>query len=41
MAMKIKDLNEDCRARQQRYEPWSQRAEDLETKLTNLKPRLG
>ena len=41
MATKIKDLSENCRARQQRYQPWSHRAEELETKLTNLKPRLG
>ena len=41
MATKIKDLSENCRARQQRYEPWAQRAEELETKLAALKPRLG
>ena len=41
MATKIKDLSGNCDARQQRYEPWAQRAEELETKLAALKPRLG
>ncbi len=41
MAKKIKDLSEICQTRQQRYEPWGQRAEELQTKLAELKPRLG
>ena len=41
MAKKFQDLKEICQTQRRRYEPWSQRAEELQTKLTKLKPRLG
>jgi len=41
MAKKFQDLTEICQTQGRRYEPWSQRAEELQTKLTELKPRLG
>jgi small GTP-binding protein len=41
MAKKFRKLNEICQTRRRRYEPWSQRAEGLQAKLTELKPRLG
>ncbi len=41
MAKKFQDLKEICQTQRRRYEPWSQRAEELETKFTELKPRLG
>ena len=31
----------NCQTRRRRYEPWSQRAEELQANLTELKPRLG
>jgi small GTP-binding protein len=41
MAKKFHNLKEICQTQRRRYEPWSQRAEELQTKLTELKPRLG
>ena len=41
MAKKFQDLKEICQTQCQHYEPWSQRAEQLQTKFTELKPRLG
>ena len=41
MAKKFRNLSEICQTRRRRYEPWSQRAEELQTQLTELKPRLG
>ena len=41
MAKKFRKLSEICQTRRRRYEPWSQRAEGLQAKLTELKPRLG
>ena len=41
MAKKFQDLKEICQTQRRRYEPWSQRAEELQTKFTELKPRLG
>ena len=41
MAKKFQDLKEICQTQRQRYEPWSQRAQELQTKLAELKPRLG
>jgi hypothetical protein len=41
MAKKFQDLKEICQDGRRRYEPGSQRAEELQTKLTQLKPRLG
>ncbi|HYR21946.1 MAG TPA: dynamin family protein [Chthoniobacterales bacterium] len=41
MAKKFRSLSEICQTRRRRYEPWSQRADELETKLTKLKSRLG
>jgi hypothetical protein len=41
MAKKFRKLSEICQTRRRRYEPWSRRAEGLQAKLTELKPRLG
>src|SRR5206468_5778026 len=41
MAKKFQDLKEICQTQRRRYEPWSQRTEELQTKFTELKPRLG
>jgi small GTP-binding protein len=41
MAKKVRNLSEICQTRRRRYEPWSQRAEELQAKLTELKPQLG
>ena len=41
MAKKFQDLSELLATRRRRYEPWSQRAQELESKLNELKPRLG
>jgi len=41
MAKKFRNLSEICQARRRRYEPWSQRAEELQANLTELKPQLG
>lgn len=41
MAKKFQDLKEICQTLRRRYEPGSQRAEELETKFTELKRRLG
>jgi hypothetical protein len=41
MVRKFQDLKEICRTERRHYEPWSQRAEELQTKFTELKPRLG
>jgi small GTP-binding protein len=41
MAKKFQDLKEICQTQRRRYEPGSQRAEELQTKFTELKPRLG
>jgi len=41
MAKKFRNLSEICQTRRRRYEPWSQRAEELQANLTELKPRLG
>jgi len=41
MAKKIRDLCEICLTRRRRYEPWSERAQELQKKLTELKSRLG
>ncbi len=41
MAKKFRKLSEICQTRRRRYEPWSQRAEGLQAKLAELKPRLG
>lgn len=41
MAKKFQDLKEICQTQRRRYEPWSQGAEELQTKFTELKPRLG
>ena len=41
MAKKFRTLSELCQARQRRYQPWSERANELETKLGEVKPRLG
>lgn len=41
MAKKFQDLKEICQNQRRRYEPWSQGAEELQTKFTELKPRLG
>lgn len=38
---KFRSLREICETRQRRYGPWSQRADELEAKLNQLKPRLG
>ena len=41
MAKKFQDLCELLVTRRRRYEPWSQGAQELESKLNKLKPRLG
>ncbi len=41
MAKKIRSLGEICQTRLRRYQPWSERADELETKLTELKSGLG
>jgi small GTP-binding protein len=41
MAKRLQSLSEICQTRRRRYEPCSQRAEALQTKLAELKPRLG
>ena len=41
MAGKFRSLSEICQTRLRRYQPWSERADELETKLTELKARLG
>ena len=40
MAKKFQSLSEICRTRQRHYQPWSERANELETKFRELKPRL-
>jgi len=41
MAKKFQNLKETCRTRLKRYQPWSESAIELETKLAELKSRLG
>jgi hypothetical protein len=41
MAKKFQALREICQTQGGRYEPWSRHAEELQTKLAELKPRLG
>jgi small GTP-binding protein len=41
MAKKFQDLKEICQTQRRRYEPGSQHADELQTKFTELKPRLG
>ncbi len=41
MAKKFRNLSEICQTQRRRYEPWSQRAEELQANLTELKPPLG
>ena len=41
MDRKIHDLREVCATRRLRYEPWSQHAQEVQRKFTELKPRLG
>ena len=41
MTKKFQSLSEICRTRRHHYEPWSERTDELETKLAELKSRLG
>ena len=41
MAKKFQELKEICQTQRRHYEPWSQHADELQTKFTELKPRLG
>lgn len=41
MAKKFQELRGICLTGRRRYEPWSQGAGELQTKLTELKPQLG
>jgi len=41
MAKKIRNLTEICQTRLRRYQPWSERVSELETKLAGLKSRIG
>jgi hypothetical protein len=41
MAKKFRSLSEICQTRLRRYLPWSEHADELETKLTELKSHLG
>jgi tRNA U34 5-carboxymethylaminomethyl modifying GTPase MnmE/TrmE len=41
MAKKFRTLNDACQTRLRHYQPFSERANELETKLGNLKSRLG
>ena len=41
MAKKIRNLNEICQTQLRHYQPWSELASELETKLAGLKSRIG
>jgi len=41
MVKKFRSLTEICQTHLRRYQPWSERADELETKLTKVKSRLG
>jgi small GTP-binding protein len=41
MGKKFQSLKEICQTRLRRYQPWSERATEIETKLTELKSRVG
>ena len=41
MTKKFQSLTESCQTRLRRYQPWLERAEELKTKLTALKSRIG
>jgi len=41
MVKKFRSLSEICQTRLRRYQPWSERADELETKLTKVKSRVG
>jgi tRNA U34 5-carboxymethylaminomethyl modifying GTPase MnmE/TrmE len=41
MSKRFQTLADICRTRRARYEPWSERVEELRTKFAELKPRLG
>ena len=41
MTKKFQSLTESCQTRLRRYQPWLKRAEELKTKLTALKSRIG
>jgi hypothetical protein len=41
MAKKLQELRQICQRGLERYQPWSQRVEELQAKLNDMKPRLG
>ena len=41
MAKRFHTLSDSCQTRRARYEPWSNKITELETKFAELKPRLG
>ena len=41
MAKKVQSLNEICQTRMRHYQPSAEQANELETKLAELKPRVG
>jgi hypothetical protein len=41
MAARFRSLREICETRQRRYQPGSERANEIDAKLAELKPRLG
>jgi GTPase SAR1 family protein len=41
MAKKFRSLSEICQTRLRHYQPWSERADELETELAKVKSRLG
>ena len=41
MGKKFRSLSEICQTRMRRYQPWSERAAELEAKLSELKSKIG
>lgn len=41
MAKKFRSLSDACQTRLQRYQPWSERANELDARIAELKQRLG
>lgn len=41
MSKRFQILREKCQAQRARYEPWSSRAAEVQTKFAKIKPRLG
>jgi hypothetical protein len=41
MAKRFQNLSDVCQKQRAQYGPWSEQIEDLRTRFTGLKPRLG